>query len=121
MIKCYEQNQRTIKCHVLCSFGLLDFVLTLLYLSWFLRYFLPKTFGPKQFNSYFSKENLLLQDFILKRVNSGCIGPMIIYILLTYKKGNFQPFSGIWDPFSIKPTVVRIKISLKNVISFCPV
>ena len=40
------------------------------------------------------------------------------YILLTFKKGKLQPqtniFPGNNSPFSIKPTVVWVKISEKN-------
>ena len=65
-----------------------------------------------------------LQKFILKCGNYPCVRIMIIlYIPLTSKNCKFQPQNSIFpennNPFSLKPTVVWVKISeKKNISSF---
>ena len=59
-------------------------------------YFSCKKIITEQFDYNFSRKNLLLQEFILKCVNCGCIQPMIINILLQKRQipATNQHFSG---------------------------
>ena len=119
------RNQRTITFNVFISFGLLTFVLSLLYLRWFLRYSFAKHLILNNLTTIFPGKICCYKTFTLKRVNRGCIGATNTYVHLTYKikqiPSTKQPFSRTSDPFSIKPTVAWIKISVKNFINFCPV
>ena len=110
--------------------------------EWLWKYFFHKTLISTQFNSNVSRKNLLLQDFIPKSVDFGCIGQKIIYISfipkcvdfgcirqrityisLTYKKANSSQksiFMGMVIFFLSNLLLSKSRL-LRKILNFCPV